>query len=750
MSRPQMATVVFSDLVDYTSTMVRLGPRADELRHGYFALLRAALAATGGREVKTLGDGVMASYEATAPAVAGAVEMQRAIARYNRAAAEPLAIRVGMSAGDVSAEEGDLFGVPVVEAARLCRAAEGGEILASDVVRALAGDRTAPFMARGELELHGLSPSRAAWQVAWEEDDSDADAPLPGPLERSARTGWFVGREPELSGLAAAWRAVQSGERRCVLLAGEPGIGKTRLAAEYARRVQREGALVLLGRCDAELSAPFAPIVEALRRLVAIADADVLGAHVAAHGGEIARLVPELARRVPGLPAPRRADPDTELLRLHEAVVDLLDAAAARRPLLMVVDDLHLADRPSLVLLRHVLRADAEAPMLLLATLRDVEADQREPLRDLLPDLSHDSHTGRVDLGGLDEGETVELLNQVFGHPVGCGGAELARELHGETDGNPLFTTQLVRHLVDARELREDDRAWRLTRRVAELVLPGSVREVVDQRVHRLGEEGERILRAAAVLGTTFDVDVLRDVTGSAEDSVLEILDAAAAAAICSEDTLRPGRWTFAHALVEHALAARLGTSRRRRLHAKAADALEKIAARCPDRLGELAHHRIAAGDPEPAIAAAVRAGDRADALLAPHEVARWYRTALDLHTDGDPRRRIDLLIRAGDAERRAGSEDHREHLVEAAREARRLGDAERLARAALANNRGMHSGPGAVDAERTEALEAALAARPQRDAVRARLLATLASELFTGDHERRRRLSDEALAVAR
>jgi class 3 adenylate cyclase len=233
-SRPETATVLFTDLVGSTALRQAVGDdAADELRHSHDRVLRDAVGAHGGHEVKATGDGLMVVFDSAVEAVAAAEAMQRGIDRLSRRAPAPIAIRVGLSAGDVVWEGYDCFGTPVVEARRLCDHANSGQILLGDVVRLLAGTRGGhEFRPVGALELKGLATPLAAAEVVWHV--AEHAPPLPGPLAGPETIG-FVGRVDELERLWTAWKHARGGEKRLVFVSGEPGVGKTRLAAELAR-----------------------------------------------------------------------------------------------------------------------------------------------------------------------------------------------------------------------------------------------------------------------------------------------------------------------------------------------------------------------------------------------------------------------------------------------------------------------------------------------------------------------------------
>jgi class 3 adenylate cyclase len=251
------ATVLFTDLVGSTELRGRLGEEAaDELRRTHDHLLAHAVEAHHGQVVKGLGDGIMATFAGAADAVGAAVAIQQAVDRLNRSgkSPEPIAVRVGLSAGDVGFDGDDVHGTPVIEASRLCGAASGGRILISDVVRLLAGLADDQLIDQGPLDLKGLERAVQACEVCWEPAPAQT-IPMPALLTDIGRI--FVGRDAELDRLGQLWKEAAAGERRVVLLAGEPGVGKTRLVAELAMRIHDQGGVVLAGRCDEDLGVPF-------------------------------------------------------------------------------------------------------------------------------------------------------------------------------------------------------------------------------------------------------------------------------------------------------------------------------------------------------------------------------------------------------------------------------------------------------------------------------------------------------------
>ncbi len=747
------ATVLFTDLVGSTELMSRLGDVAyDELRGDHFAGLREALAAHHGEEVKNTGDGVMATFSSAVEALECAVAMQQVADRQTRSPGATVAIRVGLSTGEVTFEGGDVFGTAVVEAARLVAAARPGQILATAVVRMLAGSRAPTTMSDvGPLELKGLPDPVMACEVSWE--PTAAVVPLPSLLTGTGRV--FVGRDVEVERLEALWKESSAGERRVALVAGEPGVGKTRLAAELARSVHATGAVVLAGRCDEEMGVPYQPVVEALRHMIGRTPPQELDGRLGRFGGELVRLVPELAS-LAALPPPLSSDPETERYRLFDAVAAWLSALSSMAPVLLVMDDLQWAAKPTLLLLRHVLRSNEPMRLLVVGTYRDTEVGRGSPLAELVANLRRDGGMERISLSGLDAAAVADFLGQAVGGGVSGEGESLALAIHAETEGNPFFVSEVLRHLIETGGIHQEDGRWVTTQPIETLGIPEGVRDVVGQRLSRLSEAANEALALAAVVGTEFELAVLEQAGSVAGEDLLSAMDEVVAAHLAAEVPGPLGRYRFAHALVRDALYDELSAPRRVLRHARVAEAIQTVhAGALEDHLPALAYHYALAAAPaaprDKAVDFAARAGDRAAAQLAHDEAASYYRQALELLDVADEARHLELLLALGEAERRAGDARYRQTLLDATGLAKRLGDTDALARAALANNRGLFSVVGLVDAERVVALEDALTAYPDPDSpVRARLLAGLGRELVYGDRDRRVRLNDEALAIAR
>jgi len=754
--------VLFTDMVGSTALSSSLtAEEADGLRREHFSILRQAIAETGGAEVKNLGDGLMVVFSSASAALSCSVAMQQAVERDNRAREQAVGLRVGLSGGEVSRDDDDYFGDPVVEAARLCALCESGQVLAADVVRLTAGRRSRHECRAFEvLALKGLPDPVATVEVLWEPlVDADAERfPLPSRLAVRPTVG-VVGRDAETATVLDAVKRVAGGEGREVLLiSGEAGLGKTTLVSETARAAFDAGACVLFGHCEEDLAAPYQLFGEALGHYVNHAPEDQLAAHVAAYGSELARLVPSLATRVPDLPPSRATDTDTERFLLFAAVVGVLAELSRLQPVVLVLDDLQWADKASMLLFRHVIASELKMRVVVLGTYRDTELSRSHPFLDTLAALRRQPGVSRIELAGLDDLGVIELMEAMAGHQLDETAVGLAHALYRETDGNPFFLSEVLRHLAETGAISQDATGrWTADDALERNALPDSVREVIGARVGRLGSDAERVLSIAAVIGRDFDLDLLAAATTSTEGALLDVLDAAAAVALVRELVDTPGRFSFAHALIQHTLYEGLGPTRRARAHRQVAEALENLPGEhLRTRVEELARHWCNATQPvdlTKAVSYSRQAGDAALGALAPGDALRHYAQALHLHAqmeDAEPSLGIDLAIGLGTAQRQTGDPAFRDTLIDAAHRAAEIGDGNRLVAAVLANDRGFTTAVGTIDADKVEILETALEHVHDDHPNRALVLAMLCSEItFASTLERRQVLADEAIAIA-
>ncbi len=576
-------TLLFTDQVGSTETLQRLGDEEGErLRRAHFGLLREAAAMHGGEEVKNLGDGLMVAFVSAVDAVVCAIMMQQAVHRAAATGELAFAVRIGLNVGEPIRDEGDYFGTPVVIAKRLCDAGAPGQILASELVRALIGTRGGfAYRALGAVALKGVADPVPACEVIWEAS-TEVRVPLP-PLLAGEDRGTFVGRSDAADALQAQWTEVRERGLRVVVLAGEPGIGKTRLVTEFARTAHDDGATVLAGSCHEETHVPYQPFVQALRHYIACCPPAELAVQVTPRRAQLAAILPELedARSPYG---PTGLGAEQERFRLFETVSSLLADAAHLRPLVLFLDDLHWADQSSLLLLRHLARSAKGAPLMVLGTYRPVEVGEEHPLADALAELRRSRTVERLALSGLGEGEVAELIAGRTGLQAPSG---FVRRVAERSEGNPFFIEELL-HDVDA----ESD--WD----VAAGGVPDSVRDLLLRRLRGLGDDCRQALSVAAVAGREFELDVLERVLEHPRDRLIDLVEEAIGADVLVEPAQSVGRLSFSHALFRETIYEQLSATRKAQVHGRIAAAIEQAPTDRPDeRAGTLAYHYRAAGE---------------------------------------------------------------------------------------------------------------------------------------------------------
>ena len=627
-----------------------------------------------------------------APTTAGVwVERRQAeLADLHLRALEALA-RAALAEGDwaaaISAAEDAIARQPLRESAYVslmdahARAGNRGEALRAYercrtvLVEELGVDPSPPTTA-AYLRLLGDEPAPP--------EPAAAALPLPagvGPTPES----FVVGRASELEVLEAAVKRAGVEGRQGVVVGGEPGAGKTTLVSTAARAAHAQGARVLYGRADEKLALAYGPFAQALGHYVATAPAAELRAHLAACGPTLARLVPELTRRLPEAKPPPPTDAETDRWALFEAVADVLGRAAAETTVVVVLDDLHWAAPHTLDLLHHLLAEPRPAAVVVVATYRSTEPTA--VLASTLADLRRAPAVERVALGGLDpEGVAAFVAAATGDHDDGA----LARALHAHTAGNPFFVGQLLRHLTETGATYRRAGPWSYYADAQGLDVPEGVGEVVTRRLGRLSPEANAALVLASVAGTHFDLDVLEG-AATAPDTVLDGLDEAQRAALVVELD-RPGRYRFAHALVRDAIYATLSGARRARLHLRIGHALEALPGDDAERLAALAHHfaeAASAGGAAKAADYALAAGEQALGQGAAESAVALLERGLRALGDRQPpdlERTSDLLLALARTHLFADDASARyKAAMEAYRVARQLGSPERLAEAVCA-----------------------------------------------------------------
>ena len=465
--------------------------------------------------------------------------------------------------------------------------------------------------------------------------------------------------------MATLLEGLSAGSATSLLLVGEPGVGKTRLAAEIAMEAARRGCTVLHGRCNEGLAAPHQPIVDAFGPWLEERPAAALRRLIGAGAPELARLWPHLGAWLGEPPGGAGLDPEVQRWRLFEAMAGVLRSVAMDRPAVVIVDDLQWAEPSTLLLLRYLIRQEVPRSMVLgIARPEELGAEIGE--------------VERWALDGLDAGAVVELVElQGAARPP----MPVAEDLRRRTAGNPFFLLALIADLAEAAALQQPDGTWASSRALDDVGVPSRVRDVILRRVSRLTPPTRRIVAAGAIVGLEFDERIVRGVLDVGTDLTLDALDEAQAAGLVAE--LDAGRWTFVHALARDAVLGELSRTRASELHWRVGEQLERDSTSA--RWAEISGHYILgadAGDPATIVRSARRAGDEALEGAAFEDAVEHFQTALTAldRLPDDPDLRFHLLVSQGLALNALSSPDIAEQRwLEAADIARGGRDPERM-----------------------------------------------------------------------
>lgn len=672
----ELRTFLFADVRGYTRfTQERGDEAAAQLVAKFAGLMRDGVRARGGQVLELRGDEVLAVFGSARQALRAAVDLQaRFILASQQDPSLPLYVGIGIDAGEAVALEGGYRGEALNLAARLCNLAGPGEVLATEGVVYLG--RSVPgisYAERALVPVKGFAdPVRVIRVIGSSETNAQAvgydaataleerrgtELVLPiGGFLGALPSGELIGRDQEWNTVMASLELVMQGTGQLVTLSGEPGTGKTRIAQEVTLKARHWGFLVATGRCyESEQAVPYHPFLEALVTLFDACSPSVR-AEIPRRWAHLARLLPD---QLGILPVPTNGQEDQYLL--FRAVTGFIDAISEETPVALLLDDLHLADDSSLKLLQHLVRHSRGNRVFLLGTYRDVEIHRQHPLEAALLDLSREGLLLEVEVRRLDQESTSALVTELIGDRDEL--KDLAALVYRRTDGNAFFVQEMLHAPVERGDLYREDGHW-AGRAIQEMAVPKSIRSVIGQRVSRLEEQAQEILRAASVLGHEFEFDDLlalgaesmssrRDAAdaervGWSEDEVEGALEQSIIAGLVRDS--RRDKYAFNHALTQQALYAELSTRRRKRLHLAAGRALERL----PEgerqrRAGELAWHFLEADDAEPALVYSMLAGDRAEAVFANREADQRYRTALELAREiGDVSREIESLEKLG------------------------------------------------------------------------------------------------------
>lgn len=593
------------------------------------------------------------------------------------------------------------------------------------------------------------APARVPQSARLKEVGQPHAPAVPAYLLRASEVP-LVGRADVVSLVEQVLQSAHNGQPVTLIVRGEPGIGKTRLAAKSAELAAARGFTIVYGRSDEDLALPYQPWIEIMSNAASSLSTSRLAEHRSRHGDTLAVLAPNLRHRVTtpissgATTAPTTPDGQGQM-EVFQAALDLIETAASDNPLVVVLDDLQWADRSTLQLLSHVAqRAAGSVAIMMLFRGTGTEADP--VLEDLVADLAPLPSVHEVDLVGLEVDDVAEMIAELGGVDPD---REMAKSVVGQTNGNPFFAAEVAKHLM-----RIDEPAAA----AGSASVPLAAQRIIERRVSRLGAAAATALHAASVFGRDFELDLLAFVLEVDEFSVLESLEAGLKERILVDSADGFDRFQFVHDLMHQCLYDDLSSSRRARLHLKIADAIEKRRPQDGERrAGEIASHLLSVGDPRLAgrtCTAARSAGRAAAASLAPTDAIRWFAIALeqlDLTGNDDPALRARLLVDLGEQQIHAREPGSRATLHRAAGIAVDAGETDTLVEACIANSRGTFAQLWDIDRDLVKFHQVALASIGEsRVADRARILACLASEEWDLDDDVVIARHLESIALAR
>jgi hypothetical protein len=548
-------------------------------------------------------------------------------------------VRIGLHTGEAIRAEGDFFGSSVDAAARILAKAGEGQILVSDTLKSILGAANGlKFGAPKRVPLKGFSERWRLWEVEWRPEATaplqDAVPPLPAGDGRTP----YVGRLEERGILRQMVERAAAGVGGLALVAGEAGLGKTRLVEETAAAAKALGMFVVRGHCsNMDGAPPYAPFVEAIEYGLTVAAREAFRTAMGDAGPEIARFVPKVRVAFPDLPPPLALPTEQARHYMFESVCDFFERAASVQPMMIVLEDLHWADSSTTQLLESVARRVERAALVVVATYRDVDLGPRDPFMAGIERLSRVRNVVRMTLKRLSASEVAAILRNLAGRDPP---ERLCAMVYAETEGVPLFVEEVWRFLAEENRLTDAAGSWLPEVEIGEIEVPETVRLVLGRRIDRIGETAQRIMATAACIGRSFTFEFLASLTDVSEDVLMDALEEAERAHLLTVSQGRRPHFVFAHEQIRQTLLGRLSSIRRQRLHARVADTLERLHAGALDELlSELAYHLLQAGQPERAAAYLHRAGSAAANRLATPEALAFLARAAELAGPGPERR---------------------------------------------------------------------------------------------------------------
>ncbi len=632
-------TFLFTDIEGSTRLYQQYPAATTTALRRHQALLEGVIAGQRGWVFQVIGDALCAAFADAGQALAAALAGQRALLAEPWGEIGALRVRMGLHTGPAEVRGDDyVSSLTLVRVQRVMSAGHGGQILLSSTAATGVLDRLPPGVTLRNLggqRLRGLTQPEQIYQVVAPglavdfpplrgvapPAGDDGDSPLLDFLVRDQ----LVGRAHEVGQLQRHWDHALQAHGHLLVMSGEPGIGKTRLALELISQAQQAGAVVMRGGCyEFEATTPYLPFVEAIRDWVHAQPEEALRRALAATAPELARLAPEIETRLGPLPLSPVLPPNEERLRLFDYVARFLHDLASPAGLLFFLDDLHWADQGSLSLLSYLLRRLRDNRVLFLAAYREVELDRSHPLAAVLVDWNRERLATRLTLGRLSELDTAQQLAGLLGR------AQVSDEFNAvifrETEGNPFFVEEVVKALIEQGAIYREQGEWK-RKGIGELAVPQSIKEAIGRRLNRLSHAAGDVLAAAAALGKQFEFAELAAASPEREDALLDALDEAAAAQL-----IAPGNgdsFRFTHDKIREVLVEEMNPIRRRRLHRRIGEGLERLyASHAGGQAQVLAYHFSQGGDLQRTLTYSLEAAANAEKVYAHDEALTFFRQA--------------------------------------------------------------------------------------------------------------------------
>jgi class 3 adenylate cyclase/tetratricopeptide (TPR) repeat protein len=747
-SSAELRAVLFTDLSDHSDLSDAVDGDVGAVAS---ALSASAITAAGGIIVDGNGAGHVGFFATCSAALTAATALHDAAAsaRLRADGNRGLRFSAGVSVGDVVVAGGAGFGVPIVEAARLLDLADAGTTALTDDVASMATIDDAHMIEVGVVELKGMPEATSMKQIVAGGVRSLLELP---PVFRATQTFPIIGRQSSLEALERLWEESLLGDLRAAVVSGEEGIGKTRLVRELARTAHENGATVLFGVCDEDLRVPYAPIATALAGAAAL-DAEIESAMLTGEGALGMLLGSDDAMSHQRASRPEWQNVDQ--VGLFSAAASALATLAAERPVLLVIDDIQWADVDTMRMIEHIVTHSDACRVMIVATCRAEELDRDHPAQMLFQATRLGHRVAHCRLDRLSSTDIVAMLESRTGHPLLTHQIEFAAKVAEITGGSPLYAEELVVDLASTGVLVNDpDVGWSLTVEADDMPIPDSIIDLMARRWNRLGSDAVEMLVIAAVMGSSFELEVLSDVADSDIATVLDAVEAAESARLLRENDTG-GSCTFSDEISRAALLRELRPSRRALVHERIAVSLERIRPQLTDQL--VVHWSASIGGEarRRAVHYLRLAGERDMAAAAWESSVDRHRKVLELlavDAIDDDGVLGDVRYRLGASLRKIGDAAYRAELLRAASHARRAGDADLLMRSAFAMMR-----PGAwypeamiVDEDIVAICEDLLLLLDVDDPRRPRVLAALATNItYRGDEAHRWRITKEAQQLA-